>query len=184
MRISQCLINYVSNASKFTQAGSIGIQVIRDADHCIVSLARDENFMALSIRLDKDARLRSVMANLKTPLFVSYPDSPSVVYDDPKEFLNFYLTEKLRVRAESNAAPLDGTVRWIYPGSPFPDGGHTADMADMPSKDIGIGEYLYSRMGIRATIPQFPRMAVAMPILVDSGRQLAPDSPVYGGLPS
>ena len=86
----------------------------------------------------KDARLRSVMTSLSAPLFVSYTDDPGIVDGEQRQFLDGFLPRNLRVRAELSADPLDGTVRWVYPGSPMPDGSFLPGFARGIAASLGI----------------------------------------------
>ncbi len=77
----------------------------------------------------KDALLKDTMAALKTPLFVSYTDNPQIVDADQQKYLDAFVPPQLRARAEFTVDPVDGTVRWIYPGSVNPDGSYTTGLA-------------------------------------------------------
>lgn len=86
----------------------------------------------------KDARLRAVMTSLSAPLFVSYTDDPGVVDGEQRQFLDGFLPSNLRVRAELSADPLDGTVRWVYPGSAMPDGRFVPGFARGIAASLGV----------------------------------------------
>src|SRR5665213_1583851 len=90
----------------------------------------------------KDAMLKETMAHLKTPLFVSYSDNRLNVDPDQLNFLNGFVPPRLRARAGFSVDPVDGTVRWIFPGEVGADGRYVpglaralAQRADLPRKN-------------------------------------------------
>jgi adenylate cyclase len=86
----------------------------------------------------KDAALREAMARLKTPLFVSYTDNPQIVDPAQRKFLDGFLPPRQRARAEFNVDPVDGTVRWIFPGARNPDGSYTPGLARALAQADGV----------------------------------------------
>ena len=68
----------------------------------------------------KDELLKKTIAETKTPLFISYSNSPNVVNDDQLAYLNDFVPERLRAGANMATDPNDGTVRWIFSGETNP----------------------------------------------------------------
>ena len=68
----------------------------------------------------KDQVLKQTLLDLKTPLFVSYTNTPSVVNEKQLAYLNAFLPDRLWVAANLATDPLDGTVRWIFEGESSP----------------------------------------------------------------
>ncbi|HEY5209226.1 MAG TPA: adenylate/guanylate cyclase domain-containing protein [Stellaceae bacterium] len=77
----------------------------------------------------KDALLKETMAHLKTPLFVSYSDNGLNVNSAQLDYLNGFVPPRLRARAEFSVDPVDGTVRWIFPGEVGADGRYVPGLA-------------------------------------------------------
>ena len=94
----------------------------------------------------KDRLLAETLKTLKTPLFVSYSVSPSVVNETQLEYLNSFVPEPRRVAANLATDPLDGTVRWIFPGNTEPG---------MPA---GFARAIAAHLGM-ATSDQFVEIA-------------------------
>ncbi len=69
----------------------------------------------------KDNLLKKTVDELKTPLFISYSITPSIVNEDQLEYLNRFVPEKMRATANMATDPFDGSVRWIYPGEASAD---------------------------------------------------------------
>jgi hypothetical protein len=69
---------------------------------------------------DKDALLRQTIRDLKTPLIVSYTNTPSVVNEDQLAYLNDFVPEANRAGANLVTDPFDGTVRWTFAGETDP----------------------------------------------------------------
>ena len=69
---------------------------------------------------DKDALLKQTIRDLKTPLFISYSNSPNVVNEDQLAFLNDFVPAEKRAGANLVTDPFDGTVRWIFAGETDP----------------------------------------------------------------
>jgi class 3 adenylate cyclase/CHASE2 domain-containing sensor protein len=65
---------------------------------------------------DKDERLRATLSALRTPLAVSHVDTASIVNEQGLQYLNAFVPEGLRGAANLATDPLDGAVRWIFPG--------------------------------------------------------------------
>lgn len=68
----------------------------------------------------KDEALKNALRTLKTPLFVSYTETPGIVTEDQITTLKAFVPERLRAAANLATDPHDGTVRWIYPGEKGP----------------------------------------------------------------
>ncbi|OYY70671.1 adenylate/guanylate cyclase domain-containing protein [Sphingomonas sp. 28-63-12] len=68
----------------------------------------------------KDDLLRKTIREIKTPLFISYSNSPNVVNEDQLAYLNDFVPERLRAGANLATDPFDGTVRWIFSGETNP----------------------------------------------------------------
>jgi len=68
----------------------------------------------------KDDLLARTIRNLKTPLFISYTNTPTIVTEDQLEYLNKFVPESLRAGANLASSPFDGAVRWIFPGENVP----------------------------------------------------------------
>ena len=64
----------------------------------------------------KDQLLKQTFTELKTPLVVSYANTPNIVNEDQLDYLNRFLPEQNRGVANLAVDPFDGAVRWIYPG--------------------------------------------------------------------
>ena len=64
----------------------------------------------------KDALLRQTIRDLKTPIVVSYSNTPNIVNEDQLKYLNDFISEKNRGTANLATDPFDGSVRWTYPG--------------------------------------------------------------------
>jgi class 3 adenylate cyclase len=99
---------------------------------------------------DKDALLKDTIANLKVPLFVSYTDSPAIVDQTQLQYLNDFLPQRVRARAELTPDPVDDVVRWIFPGVVQADGSF------MP----GLARAIAGRLGV--PIPTDPNLHVNM----------------------
>ncbi|HXE15918.1 MAG TPA: adenylate/guanylate cyclase domain-containing protein [Stellaceae bacterium] len=86
----------------------------------------------------KDNALKETMAALKTPLLVSYSDSRIFVDAQQLAYLNAFLPHRLRARAEFSVDPVDGTVRWIFPGEKGADGTYLMGIARGLAAKAGI----------------------------------------------
>jgi class 3 adenylate cyclase/CHASE2 domain-containing sensor protein len=64
----------------------------------------------------KDAVLKRTLRSLKTPLFISYTTTSTIVNEDQLAYLNDYVPENMRAAANLATDPFDGAVRWIFPG--------------------------------------------------------------------
>jgi len=71
---------------------------------------------------EKDAELKATIADLKVPLLVSYTDNPDIVDAAQLEYLNDFVPQPLRARAELGTDPVDGVTRWIDLGRLQRDG--------------------------------------------------------------
>ncbi|MGA0791746.1 MAG: CHASE2 domain-containing protein [Burkholderiaceae bacterium] len=69
---------------------------------------------------EKDQLLAETLRELKMPVWVSYTVTPSIVNEDQLDYLNAFVPEELRAAANLATDPLDGTVRWIFPGETEP----------------------------------------------------------------
>ena len=87
---------------------------------------------------DKDAQLKTTIAGLKVPLVVSYTDNPHVVDAEQRKYLDEFVPPRVRARAELTADPVDGVVRWIYPGAAAPDGRFMPGFAPAVAQRLGI----------------------------------------------
>jgi CHASE2 domain-containing sensor protein len=65
---------------------------------------------------DKDELLKEALRSVRTPLVVSYSNLSNVVTEDQLEYLNAFVPEQQRAAANLAKDPLDGSVRWMYPG--------------------------------------------------------------------
>ena len=70
---------------------------------------------------DKDAALKQAIADLKTPLVVSYTSNPEIVDDKQYAYLNEFVPPGDRVAAEIGSDTF-GTARWILPSVTQRDG--------------------------------------------------------------
>jgi class 3 adenylate cyclase len=86
----------------------------------------------------KDATLKDVMAHLKTPLLVSYSDNLQIVNAAQLKYLNGFVPPALRARAEFSVDPVDGTVRWIFPGKVGADGRYVPGLARALARHAGV----------------------------------------------
>jgi class 3 adenylate cyclase len=86
----------------------------------------------------KDAALKAEMAQLKSPLFISYTNNPQIVDPAQRKFLDAFVPPRQRARAEVTVDPVDGTVRWIFPGAPNADGGYTPGLARALAQSAGV----------------------------------------------
>jgi adenylate cyclase len=86
----------------------------------------------------KDALLTETMAQLKTPLLVSYSDNKQVVDPAQLKYLNAFVPPALRARAEFSVDPVDGTVRWIFPGAKGVDGRYVSGLARALAARAGV----------------------------------------------
>ena len=68
----------------------------------------------------KDELLKSVIRQTRTPLFISYTNSSSIVNEDQLAYMNDFVPANLRAGANLLTDPNDGTVRWIFPGETNP----------------------------------------------------------------
>ena len=88
--------------------------------------AKGARMVGLDVLLDsptepeKDMLLAQTLRELQIPLVVSYTVTPSIVTDDQLDYLNQFVPEALRGAANLATDPLDGTVRWIFPGETEP----------------------------------------------------------------
>lgn len=88
--------------------------------------AKGAKAIGLDVLLDqptepaKDAALAKTIRELKTPLLISYTNTPGLVNEDQLEYLNAFVPEGLRAAANLATDPFDGTVRWIFPGESAP----------------------------------------------------------------
>ncbi|MFM5914604.1 MAG: CHASE2 domain-containing protein [Chakrabartia godavariana] len=71
---------------------------------------------------EKDARLKSVLDSVKTPLFMSYTSAPSIVNQDQLAYLNAFVRPDQRAEANLLSDPFDGLVRRINPGGELRNG--------------------------------------------------------------
>lgn len=68
----------------------------------------------------KDELLKTTIREAKTPLMVSYSNTPNIVNEDQLAYLNDFVPERLRASANLATDPFDGTVRWIFAGETNP----------------------------------------------------------------
>ena len=68
----------------------------------------------------KDEYLKRVIRQAKTPLFVSYTNSASLVNEDQLAYMNDFVPANRRAAANLAIDPFDGTVRWIFTGQTDP----------------------------------------------------------------
>jgi adenylate cyclase len=105
--------------------------------------AKHPRAIAMDVLLDgptepeKDAALKDAIANLKTPLTVSYSDNPEVVDDKQLAYLNNFLPPADRVAAEI-ASDTFGTARWIPPKVEQRDGSYLIGFARGLLAKIGV----------------------------------------------
>jgi class 3 adenylate cyclase len=91
--------------------------------------AKHPRAIAMDVLLDqatepeKDALLKETIANLQTPLVISYTANPEIVDKKQLAFLNAFVPPQDRVAAEI-ASDTFGTARWILPEVVQPDGTH------------------------------------------------------------
>ncbi len=68
----------------------------------------------------KDALLKKTIREIKTPLFFSYSNTPTVVNEDQLAYMNDFVPEDKRGGANLVTDPFDGTVRWTFAGETNP----------------------------------------------------------------
>ena len=89
--------------------------------------AKGAKAIGLDVLLDqptepaKDALLARTIRQLKTPVFVSYTNTPGHVTEDQLDYLNQFVPKELRATANLATDPFDGAVRWIFPGETGPE---------------------------------------------------------------
>ena len=69
---------------------------------------------------EKDDLLKKTIRELKTPLLVSYTNTPTVVNEDQLKYLNDFVPEAKRGGANLVTDPFDGSVRWTFAGETNP----------------------------------------------------------------
>lgn len=69
---------------------------------------------------DKDRLLAKTIREIKTPLFISYSNTPGIVTEDQLAYLNDFVPPNLRAGANLEVDPFDSAVRWIFPGENVP----------------------------------------------------------------
>lgn len=88
--------------------------------------AKGAKAIGLDVLLDqptepgKDVLLAKTIRQLKTPLFISYTNTPSHVTEDQLDYLNQFVPKEFRASANLATDPFDGAVRWIFPGETGP----------------------------------------------------------------
>lgn len=90
----------------------------------------------------KDQLLKQVIRETRTPLFISYTNSPNIVNEEQLAFLNDFVPANLRAGANLPTDPFDGTVRWVFPGETD---------AEMP---LGFARKAVSMVGMRSPAEQ------------------------------
>ncbi len=89
--------------------------------------AKGAKAIGLDVLLDqptetaKDALLAKTIRQLKTPLLVSYTNTPGHVTEDQLDYLNQFVPKEFRAAANLATDPFDGAVRWIFPGENGPE---------------------------------------------------------------
>ncbi len=68
----------------------------------------------------KDELLKKTIREIKTPLFFSYSNTPTVVNEDQLAYMNDFVPEDKRGGANLVTDPFDGTVRWTFAGETNP----------------------------------------------------------------
>lgn len=68
----------------------------------------------------KDNLLKQTLRSVKTPLFISYTTTSSMVNEDQLAYMNDFVPEPMRAAANLATDPFDGAVRWIFPGMTEP----------------------------------------------------------------
>lgn len=97
------------------------------ADLLLTLQAKGAKVIGLDVILDqptedsKDVRLKQVLHELKTPLFVSYTLEENVVNADQLAYMNDFVPAERRAAANLLTDPFDGSVRQIYPGRTEPN---------------------------------------------------------------
>jgi len=69
---------------------------------------------------EKDRLLAKTIREIKTPLFISYSNTPGIVTEDQLAYLNDFVPPNLRAGANLAVDPFDSAVRWIFPGENVP----------------------------------------------------------------
>ena len=117
---------------------------------------------------DKDALLARTLREMQVPVFVSYTVTPSIVNEEQLAYMNRFVPETMRAAANLATDPLDGNVRWIFPGGTEP--GMPVGFARKGAAIAGVS----SRPGWQAIawrpkapdgaepFPMFPAHAIAM----------------------
>jgi adenylate cyclase len=86
----------------------------------------------------KDAALKQAISASPAPLFISYTNNPKDVTPAQLRYLNAFVPAGKRARAELTPDPVDGTVRWIYPGTRNADGSFTPSLAAALAQSAGV----------------------------------------------
>jgi len=87
---------------------------------------------------DKDDRLKDVIAHATVPLAISYTDNPAEVSDDQLDYLNDFVPQKDRVRANIPEDLIDGKVRYISGSQVMRNGDKMPGFARGLLSQIGI----------------------------------------------
>ncbi|MDE2167206.1 MAG: adenylate/guanylate cyclase domain-containing protein [Alphaproteobacteria bacterium] len=86
----------------------------------------------------KDQRLKDAIAKSDVPLVVAYTNNPRIVDPTQRAYLERFVPAPLRAHVELMVDPVDGVVRWIYPGAPTPDGGYVPGFARAIAARAGV----------------------------------------------
>ena len=117
---------------------------------------------------EKDALLKQTIRDLKTPLFVSYTNTPSIVNEDQLAYLNEFVPEKYRAGANLATDPFDGAVRWVFPGEtnkgmPMGFGRKAAELLGIKTPNQQVEIAWRSKPDLETPpFPQYPSHAIAM----------------------
>jgi class 3 adenylate cyclase/CHASE2 domain-containing sensor protein len=86
----------------------------------------------------KDAALKATLREVATPLVVSYTEDPAKVDADQLAYLDAFVPHGVRAWANLNVDPVDGVMRWIFPGAPGKDGAWLQGFAPAVARRAGV----------------------------------------------
>ncbi|HEY5237387.1 MAG TPA: adenylate/guanylate cyclase domain-containing protein [Rhizomicrobium sp.] len=86
---------------------------------------------------DKDAQLKKTLTAIKAPLVVSYTDSPNVVTDEQRAFLDSYVPQSLRGYANVSEDQFD-VARSVFPGAVARNGRYLMSLPRAMAAKLGV----------------------------------------------